>query len=70
MRPTMDPYDCPGLQASSAHIPTALRDCDGTSSVVEDFKDTLRLYPLVIGLLAVAATYEAVEIIYIVPLFL
>lgn len=38
--------------------------------MVEDFKDTLRLYPLVIGLLTVAATYEAVEIIYIVPLFL
>jgi hypothetical protein len=33
-------------------------------------KDTLRLCPLVIALLVVAAIYEAVEIIYIVPLFL
>jgi hypothetical protein len=32
------------------------------------FKDTLRLYPLVIFLLVIGAIYEAIEVIYIIPL--
>lgn len=32
--------------------------------------DTLRLYPLVIILLIIGAIYEAIEVIYIVPLFI
>jgi hypothetical protein len=31
--------------------------------------DTLRLYPLVIILLIIGAIYEAIEIVYVVPLF-